>query len=197
MENIIKNFVNENLNMFKLKCTYEPDDLINLYVEKTDNQYILVANINTLKKMNLTDLELECLLWHEKGHYELNHLEEKNNYFINIFLMILVGVTGISSIGLSYFHLNILWMTLAIFLLISYLITDNLLILKKMRKFEYNADKYACRHCSGKEFINMLNKLENFYRPFLEDKRNLAILSTHPPTESRINKIISYHPKIH
>ena len=194
MKEIIKSFCLNHLKEFKIEIQDLSDDMINMYVEKETGNYKLLANIVTLEKMNFHETDIKCLLFHEKGHYELKHLEVKNNFWINLFLSVLLIFIFFMLLVLNIFtNINYL-LILSPLSLAFYLGYDNLQYLKRMRESEIEADGYACTYCNKDDFISMLEKMEIFYSGYQNKKNNklLYLLETHPSTEKRIKSVLNY-----
>ena len=194
MKEIIKSFCLNHLKEFTLEIQEFSDDMINMYVEKETSNYKLFANIVTLEKMSFNEIDIKCLLFHEKGHYELKHLEVQNTFWINLLLAGLLIFVFFMLLALNFFtNINYLFILLPLSLAF-YLGYDNLQYLKRMRKSEMKADEYACIYCNKDDFISMLKKMDRFYSKY-QNKRNnklLCLLETHPSTEKRIKSILNY-----
>jgi Zn-dependent protease with chaperone function len=194
MKELITSFCSKNLNGFEVDIQHTADDMINLYVQKDTSGYKLVANLVTLNKMNFNETDLECLLYHEKGHYELKHLEAQNNLLINSLLASLLMVISATFLVFKLFWaINLLFIFLPLGIAL-YLIYDNLKYLNRMRKAEMQADGYACIYCKKEDFISMLQKMETFYSHYQKKNKYelLYLLETHPSTEKRIQAISNY-----
>lgn len=194
MQKFINQFCSEHLKNFSIEIQENQNDFINLYVEKDTSGYKLAANIKTLKNMGFNKKDLECLLFHEKGHYELKHLELQNTFLVNFILAGLLGIIFFILIIIKLFvAINILLVIVPLLLSI-YLVYDNLNYLHKMRKSEMQADRYACIYCDEKDFISMLMKMDKFYAKYQKNNKYelLYLLETHPSTEQRIKNIMNY-----
>lgn len=185
IEQIILNFHNEYLPNVVLSLSKRPNDNVNIYIEKLNDVYILGANLNTLEKLNLERKELIGLLFHEKGHLDLGHLDDDDRIDINIILLLmsfmLFIVTAIINI---FFNINLLTSMLGIFSLI--LSIQLCKILKQRQKKELEADLYASNFCNKKILKNLFIKLTKFYKL---EKKEFILLSTHPSLKDRLKNL--------
>ena len=186
MKKLILDFTSKHLPNFEVSFQESEDDLINIYIERKNNKYFLVSNLNTLKKLNLTDEELLALLWHEKGHHALNHLEVTDNYQINLMLIIMLSFIFIPLIVIIFFIPLLFIFSFLCGFIMLFLQIENLKILKRMRKSELEADIFASKHCNPESYISLLNKLNIFYtkKPSL-----FNLFGTHPLLSTRIKNI--------
>lgn len=183
MRELILNFLNKELPLVSLK-SYKESFLPGIFIEKIEEKFILGIQEENLKKLNLNQEELLFFLYHEKGHIELNHFDGKTSIEISVLLLTLFFLLCVLSIaGCLFFSLTI-FITYFNLVISSLMAIDILIKLKKARKRELEADRFALNYSNIEVFISLMNKLDKIY------KIKKSIFSTHPCPFERIQYAI-------